>query len=184
MKKRRLDQLSLMKKTEEILLELGYGGFNFSVLSKSLGIGRSTLYEYYSSKDELIADYMSDLMDKFMRDLKEIRRIPNGEAQLLSLIQLMIKYAHIHHVLQMVELLNMDSLLVKFKKAHLEIIEDIQGIVEYGKKEGVVRKEIPTEVLVSLLFNTINKPSSIEMELGQWSEWIWEIIYTGIKPNK
>lgn len=183
MKRKRLDQLSLMKKTEEILLELGYGGFNFSVLSKNLGIGRSTLYEYYSSKDELIADYMTRLMDNFMKDLKAVRRILDGKEQILRLIQLMIKYAHIHHVLQMVPLLKQDALLEKFKNDHLKIIEDIHAIVEDGKSQDVIRKEIPTEVLVSLLFNTINKPSSIEMDLKKWSEWIWEIIYIGIQAK-
>src|SRR5690625_7814292 len=94
----------LMKKTEEILLEQGYGGINFSVLSTILGVGRSTLYEYYASKDDLIVDYMNDLMVAYINELSTIVAHENAKEQLLQLIELMIKYAHIHNILKIIPL--------------------------------------------------------------------------------
>lgn len=63
MTRRKLHKPELMKVTEKLLLEQGYGGFNFSTVASLLNIGRTTLYEYYASKDELIVDYMNELME-------------------------------------------------------------------------------------------------------------------------
>lgn len=178
-----------MKTTEKILLEQGYGGFNFSVLSSELNVGRSTLYEYYGSKDELVADYMTELMVNYTKELKRIVEAKEAEKQLFQLIKLMIKYAHIHDVLQMIPLMQSDSEAVKkvkenFVQDHLVIIDYIVDIVEFGKKEKVIKEEIPTEILVNLLFNTINKPSSLDMDLKTWANWVWEIFSTGITPRE
>ena len=40
-------------------LLLGFEGVSISVLQKSLGIGRATLYYYYKSKDELFKDVIN-----------------------------------------------------------------------------------------------------------------------------
>jgi|SRR5690625_1979482 len=186
--RKKIKHKTLMKTTEKILLEQGYGGFNFSLLSSELNVGRSTLYEYYASKDDLVADYMTELMVSYTEELTEIAKGPDAEEQLIELIQLMIKYAHIHDVLQMIPLMRSDSEAVQkvrenFVKDHLVIINYIIGIVEFGKKKSVIREEIPTKILVNLLFNTINKPSSLDMDIDTWASWVWEIISVGVTPR-
>lgn len=187
--RKKLGHEAIMEKTEKLLLEQGYGGFNFSILSKHLNIGRSTLYEYYASKDELVAAYMTELMESYTEELTLITAESDAETQLVDLIKLMIKYAHIHDVLQMIPLMQSDSKPVQKVKAdfiedHLVIINHIIDIVEFGKEQAVIREEIPTNILVNLLFNTINKPSSNEMDLDTWADWVWEIIANGVKPEK
>ena len=189
MTRKKLEHEMLMEATEKLLLEQGYGGFNFSALSSILNVGRSTLYEYYGSKDELVADYMTELMINYTDELKQISIEIDAEKQLIRLIELMIKYAHIHDVLLMIPLMQSDSKPVQkvkadFVKDHLVIINYIIDIVEYGKEKLVVKKEIPTNILVNLLFNTINKPSSLDMDIDIWAKWVWEIISAGITPKK
>jgi AcrR family transcriptional regulator len=175
-----------MKATEKLLLEQGYGGFNFSALSILLDIGRSTLYEYYDSKDDLIVAYMNELMISYTDELAEIVLEENAKLQLLQLIELMIKYAHIHSILKMIPLLKSNSPVVEEMKLnfitdHIHIIREIEIVIDHGKQENVIREEIPTNVLVNLLFNTINKPVSLKIDNKAWAKWIWEIIYTGMK---
>lgn len=187
MTRKKLHMPELMKKTEKLLLEQGYGGFNFSALSTLLGIGRSTLYEYYDSKDDLIVAYMNELMVNYTDELATIVTLENdAKLQLLQLIELMIKYAHIHSILKIIPLLKSNSYAVvkmkqNFVADHIHIIKDIESIVDNGKQKNVIREEIPTNVLVNLLFNTINKPFSLKMDNKTWAKWIWEIIYTGMK---
>src|SRR5699024_3013854 len=188
MTRRKLEHRELMQATEELLLEQGYGGFNFSALSTLLKIGRSTLYEYYASKDELIATYMDDLMDHYMDDLEKIVARNHAKEKLVLLIELMIKYAHIHGIINMITLLQKDSKKVqhlkeKFVQDHLVNLEQIREIIEHGKRANVIRKEIPTDILVNMLFQTINKPQSLSMDNEAWAQWIWEIIYVGIGPK-
>ncbi|MBE1555524.1 TetR/AcrR family transcriptional regulator [Sporosarcina limicola] len=188
MKRKKLERPELMRVTEKLLLEQGYGGFNFSALSTLLEIGRSTLYEYYASKDDLIADYMNELMVNYTDELSTIVAHKDAKEQLLKLIELMIKYTHIHSILRIIPLLQSDSdVVTKMKQTfiedHLHIIKKIIDIVENGKQANVIREEIPTDVLVNLLFNTINKPTSLKMDNQAWAKWVWEIIYIGIEPK-
>src|SRR5690625_475580 len=185
MARKKIKRPELMKTTEKLLLEQGYGGFNFSALSKLLGVGRSTLYEYYASKDELIVDYMNELMVNYTDELSVIVASENAKDQLLQLIELMIKYAHVHNILKVIPLLQSDSDIVinmkeNFISEHIHIVKEIRDIISNGKRKHVIRKEIPTDVLVNLLFNTINKPTSLEMDNKTWAKWIWEIVYEGM----
>lgn len=186
MTRKKVYQRDLMRATEELLLEQGYGGFNFTVLSTMLGVGRSTLYEYYASKDDLIVAYMNELMVNYTGELATIVSVEDAKSQLFQLIELMVKYAHIHGILKIIPLLQSESAVVvgmkkNFISEHIQIIKKIQTIIDYGKQEQVIRGEIPTDIIVNLLFNTINKPTSLKMDNKSWAKWIWEIIYTGMK---
>src|SRR5699024_12361935 len=125
----------------------GYGGFNFSVLSTQLNVGRSTLYEYYASKDELVADYMTELMVTYTNELNIISQADDAEEQMIKLIQLMIKYAHIHDVLQMIPLMQSESEPVqkikeKFIDDNIYITNYINDIYENDKKTVTINNEI------------------------------------------
>ena len=189
MARKKLEYEALMKATEKLLLEQGYGGFNFSILSSHLHIGRSTLYEYYQTKDELIADYMNNVMDSFTEELQSIAGLDDVKEQFILLIRLMIKYSHIHSIIQMIPLLQSKSEVVvnlkkKFAEEHLHILQHVKDIIEKGKREKIVKQEIPTDVLATIIFHTINDPVFLEMDKKVWADWIWEIIYHGMKPEK
>lgn len=186
MSRRKIQLSDLMQATERLLLEQGYGGFNFSALAKILGVGRTTLYEYYASKDDLIVAYMNELMDSYTNELTSIITQRDAKTQLFHLIELMIKYAHIHSILKIIPLLNNNSdAVVKLKSDfaidHIHITQQIEAIIDHGKNTNVIRKEIPTDVMVNMLFNTINKPTSLEIDKKSWAKWVWEIIYKGMK---
>src|SRR5699024_12105928 len=66
---------------------------------------QSRLYEYYASKDELIVDYMHELMKNYTPELSTITAHENAKNQLIQLIELMIKYPHIHNILKQIPLL-------------------------------------------------------------------------------
>ena len=185
MARKKLDYQELMTATEKLLLEQGYGGFNFSALSASISISRSTLYEYYPSKDELIADYMGNVMAKYMNELDEITKITDIKRQILELIKLMIKYTHLHSIIQIIPLLQSDSQAVterkeKFRTEHQSILQTVVSMIEKGKADRLINSTIPTGIIASLLFNMMNEQSYMDMDKEQWAEWIWHIIFNGI----
>src|SRR5699024_3620649 len=100
---------------------------------------QSRLYEYYASKDELIVDYMHELMKNYTTELSTITAHENAKNQLIQLIELMIKYAHIHNILKMIPLLQSKSQAVvamkeQFVDDHLNIIQKIKSIIHHGKQ--------------------------------------------------
>src|SRR5690625_7931613 len=99
---------------------------------------------------------MTELMVSYTEELTLIAEGPDAEAQLIQLIQLMIKYAHIHDVLHMIPLMQSDSQPVQkvkenFAKDHLVIINYIIAIVEFGKKESVIRGKSTTNISVLVI---------------------------------
>lgn len=188
MARKKLYYQDLMKATEKILLEQGYGGFNFSILAQTIGIGRSTLYEYYSAKDDLIADYMKNVMDHFNADLQVVAGHQDSKEQLQKLIQLMLKYSQIHNIIKILPLLENRSETViqvkeQFRQDHLDILQYVRDIIEKGKRESIIRSEIPTDILSMFFFNTINDSGFLPIEEEVWADWIWNILSKGIEPR-
>src|SRR5690625_3608429 len=134
MGRKKIQSLELMRATEKLLLEQGYGGFNFSALSKMLNVGRTTLYEYYATKDDLIVAYMNNLMTNYKNDLAAIVSQKGAETQFIQLIELMIKYSHIHNIIKIIPLLQSDTVAViklksDFADDHIHIINEIETII-------------------------------------------------------
>src|SRR5699024_4153013 len=109
MARKKISRIELIKTTERLLLEQGYGGFNFSALSTLLTVWRSTLYDYYTAIYVFIFYYIHELMKNYTTELSTITAHENAKNQLIQLIELMIKYAHIHNILKMIPLLQSKS---------------------------------------------------------------------------
>lgn len=63
---REFDRTTALRQAMEAFWELGYEGTSTAALVERLGIGRSSLYAAFGSKDELYAE----AMDSYVRDLR------------------------------------------------------------------------------------------------------------------
>lgn len=67
-KKRREIALS----SRELLLELGIRNITVSEISKAAGVGKGTIYEYFSHKEDIVFEIISIYMDEHAKELLEI----------------------------------------------------------------------------------------------------------------
>ncbi len=67
-KKRREIALS----SRELLLELGIRNITVSEISKAAGVGKGTIYEYFSGKEDIVFEIISVVMDEHKSKIKEI----------------------------------------------------------------------------------------------------------------
>lgn len=188
MAKKKLNQIDLFIATEELLLSYGYHSFQFKTLSERLEVGRSTLYDYYRNKEELISDYMVYVMDKIIAECGEVTIDAGPEVQLKRLITLFMKYSQLHEILQVLPLLQTtESELVrqniqKLEASHGTIKGFMMQIITKAQRENVLRTDIQPMVIAGIVYNCVNIPNMMNIELNTWATIVYDAIVNGIKP--
>jgi len=180
-RKKKFNEESIMKATEDLLLERGYDHFHFKALAERLEISRSTIYEYYANKEELIKAYMQRVMNSIFVELMLIESIESPLDQLKQLLNLFLRYYKIRHVFHSPEVVfseNMQDMMKDLQKIREKIVE----IIQKGKKMGYFRSDIPEDLIVTLIFYTIEIPHlSPNGDMEATSEYLYKIYVEGIK---
>lgn len=187
MAKKKLDEQQLMAATEELLLEKGYDAFHFKLLSEKLNVGRSTLYEYYANKEELITVYMQNVMEHI---LNECEQVYNGDhaplEKLKGLLEIFLRYSQIHQFIQMLPMLKTSNSktvqvrLEKLSRDHEKIMRVIFELIRVARERGEIRQEIPDSVIAGFLFQAIQIPNHSGYDHREWSGIIFDMMYRGM----
>src|SRR4051812_25266653 len=73
-----------------LLMERGYSNLNMDELAEEVGISKPTLYQYFNSKEELIAQAMFRMFEKLEQRISDGSEEPPLE-QLEQFLRLMLK---------------------------------------------------------------------------------------------
>ncbi len=186
MAKKKIEMLDLMEATQELLLEKGYEGFHFKLLSERLGVGRSTIYEYVSNKDELILVYMNHVMKNIMEKLPKARE---PIAALKELLLLFLTHSHMHQILQVLPLIDAqaspraEALLAQLNEDHRVLFAYLMQQIGDAQQRGVLRDDIPDQLIASFFFQSIQLPPMPHVTLQEWSELVFRLLYEGIRKE-
>lgn len=179
-RKKKFNEEDIMRATEELLLERGYDQFHFKALSEKLAISRSTIYEYYSNKEELIKVYMKQVMTSIFKELEKIDQEDEPLGQLKQMLQLFLKYYKIRHVFHSKQVAFSESMQDMFKDFQ-KIREKIVRVIQRGKELELIRTDIPEEMMVNLFFYAIEMPNIHSGSVEEVSEYLYKIFVEGIK---
>ncbi|WP_048600723.1 TetR/AcrR family transcriptional regulator [Rubeoparvulum massiliense] len=185
MSKKKLDITQIFDATEQLLLERGYSGLNFSVLSDRLHVGRSTLYEYFASKEELIVAYMDNLLSMVIQSCEEIDPVASGMEQLKETIRLFLQSSQIHQIgatIPLVQCKNSPQImkaLAHLQEQHQAIYRWVCQVVERAQAEGGIRRDLPTPMIATLITQAINIPAN-HLDGSQREELVFDMILNGI----
>ncbi|GAF13868.1 fatty acid degradation regulator YsiA, TetR family [Bacillus sp. JCM 19045] len=191
MAKRKLNKEDIFVATDSLLAEVGYEGFHFKPLAEKLHVGRSTIYEYYSSKDDLLIAYMHHIMNQFMDDHEKIDQTTSVKSQMKELIYLFIKHDRILMAIDLTPHVEKNGseqvqhVLQQLWSYHHLIFQRIKNLVAEGRKTGEIRTDLPVSLIEMMLFQSIslNKARSQEA-LEEWAAAIYELLFNGIKKNE
>ncbi|MGM9929154.1 MAG: TetR/AcrR family transcriptional regulator [Bacillus sp. (in: firmicutes)] len=164
-RKKRVNYQELMIETEKLLLERGYDAFHFGLLAERLGVGRSTIYDYYTNKDELISAYIHSFIRERVEESKQVLELEETEEQLRVFLRTFMKYNHIQQIVTMIaqmEEQNKEENEERIKQIK-SYIKEISGIciqiVQRGKAAGKIRSELNDLFISYVLFNLIQIPN-------------------------
>ncbi|OEF95712.1 TetR/AcrR family transcriptional regulator [Desulfuribacillus alkaliarsenatis] len=186
MARKKTNQLEIFQATEQLLIRYGYHSFQFKLLADQLEIGRSTLYEYYRNKEELITDYMCHLMQKIISDCESVSKSDNSIEQLKGFVSIFMKYAHIHQILQITHFINpkqsksIEANINSIKSGHATLNRLLVTVIKKGQAENLLQDDIDVTVIIGVIFNTITIPNMTRMDTNTWIETIFEVVINGI----
>src|SRR5207253_7362858 len=66
---RNRQRAALLRAAEELLVEEGYAALRFSAVARRAGLARSSVYEYFTSKDDLVAAVWEDVLPRWLEQI-------------------------------------------------------------------------------------------------------------------
>lgn len=183
---RKFTKDSLFQATKDILLDSGYESFTFSILAKRLNVSRGALYKYYQNKDELVMDFMLYHMNQFMEDLRGIKNYSDFTAQFNFLIRLMYKHSQIHQILKASQHIPADANTEtqdskeRLNRMHHDMYTQLQGFIELGRKEKVLKPDISDDLILVLIFQLVEIPNHSGIPREEWIKQVTGILSHGM----
>lgn len=189
MARRKLTNAELMSATEVLLLERGYDGFHFKLLAERLNVGRSTIYEYYASKDALIVSYMDIVMRKLFSECEGLASISSPTERLRALLRVLMKYTQIHLIIKTVPQIARDASpsvrksIELLRQYHDRMFADLQDLVEAAKTADEMRQDVPSPVIADLFFHAILIKNTPGLDYQSWGDLLFDVMLNGVGKN-
>lgn len=161
---KKFSRIELWDATRELILEVGYVGFTFSLLAEKLNISRAAIYKQFQKKENLLIDYMVDEMEYSIELLQTIDASVDFESQLDDLLIKMYSMKDIHMALGFATSIPEITEHVKEQKQklstmHRDLYAPLVRIIDKGKSEGKIEQERSSFLLLGFIFQTIDVPN-------------------------
>lgn len=176
-------ETELLEMTKKLILEHGYDGFHLKLLSQHLPGARSTIYQYFSNKEEIAAACMKRVISKVLDDASKIDET-DAIAALRQLLRIYVKEAKLHQLLGDAYKIHTDNAktlddLAFVEQAHSLLKDQLSRLFERAQKDGEIRDDLPCPVLVGTFFNLINTPNMMNIPADQWGSLLFQLWLEG-----
>ncbi len=183
-----LDLLSVA--TERLLVERGYHGFHFGALIEMLAIKRTTLYDHFRDKDELILAYVEFRLTAVLDACNQIQA-QRGDAfsDLLEILRVLIPYAPFMGVLATV-LPFIDrnrgdvDRFERIDEMNSELRQFLFDAIGQGQWSGAIRKDISAKRLTDYLIYGLQFVDPSAKQDRKSTEQLIDVLIQGVRITK
>lgn len=143
-----LTRSDIVDAAHEILAEMGSADISLAEVAFAAGIGRTTLYEYFRDKDDLIASLVEErlpvVVDEMIESVSDVEEV---ETRILTLASATVRFVISDPVLGVIlhrELprLSADA-QARIREAHADLAREMTATWMRGVKEGQFRSMAP-----------------------------------------
>lgn len=189
-RQRQVREDAILDAAHELLLEQGYAEMSMDDLAARLGVSKATLYQHFSSKDELIVN----VVIRGMRRGEEQMAAQDATQPALVRLERML-----HHALENRVAINATHFMVPpgLTQGHAgyaaqkeRMLAALSYLVDEAKAAGDIRPELPTPVVVLLLGGIVREVScgkTVDPETlpsRELSEVLVSMLWDGIRTKK
>jgi AcrR family transcriptional regulator len=176
-----------------LIASKGVNGLNMAGLARQVGLGASSLYRHFESKDQVMDAVVDLLRERLLRNVQiAIQEAANPLEQLRHLLalhmRLILEYQAIPRLFFSGDLYaghpERKARLYGIVKAYLG---EVAEIIRQGQKEGTVRLDLDPDA-VSVVFLGLIQPTAIlwhlsdsEFNVGKQIEKAWPLFHEGIR---
>ncbi|MGG3452755.1 HTH-type transcriptional repressor AcnR [compost metagenome] len=176
----------LLDLTKRLVLERGYDGFNLKLLSEHLPGARSTIYQYYANKDEIIAACMKRSIGAILEKASALDETDSMRA-LQELLNIYLEEFQLHQLLA--DAYKIKTTASEAARKDIEYVESaheflkvqLTRLFQKAQQEKHLREDIPLPVHVGMFFNLINTPNMMNVPVPEWSRMLFQIWMGGAK---
>lgn len=132
----------------------GFDATTMEQIAKEVDIAKTTLYNYFSSKEEIIGEYMKrSFSGKNLQRIMHFRELPDTRSRMILIFSELIKGVNEHKEIFERYLVYRMQIMVSFQqdddvKSGLYLLG--HEIIQWGQKVGEIRKDLPLYVLEDL----------------------------------
>lgn len=184
-------RMRIIRTAGELFEKKGFGKTSVGEIAKELGVGRTTIYDYFSDKNEMLALHfetvMEDYLVKALGLLAENRPL---QEKLTAFAALQIEYSIYHQRLQQFfRAISKTSsggtrkVIARLRERHTEIYRAMNDVIKAAVKEREI-VDLPVELLVQLIINATAFPLKSAGDPAQTARQVISIFWTGISANR
>ena len=163
-----------MSSTKEKIIEavietlnenFNYDEFSMSKIADKVGIGKSTIYEYFDSKSDLLIETIKGIVDLYIKqilinDLTSLNFHDAFVMQILDIIKCDFNKNAVFHIFTQLDLVvkvKEEEIKEKMEDAKKTVLERFAYIFHKGVEEGIITAsyDAKTEALISGLLSTM-----------------------------
>lgn len=189
-RKRILTKEEIFLATGELIKEEGIHGVHFKKLSDGLQVSRSTLYEYFKNKDDLILSYLKNMMDDMNQKIENIPSEIEPNDKLYRLLHIFLEHAETNNIDQMIrELQSSNKNLAVFyrTKMHQDLMKTYEKMIvwiEEAKNKGIWKKDSHSELIGDMIFHSILFPNRQKLGVKAMADHLFDMIEYGVSKER
>jgi len=171
----------------QLFIEKGFDRVSLSDIASRLNLGRTTIYEYFNNKSEILALYLEkEILDYHEKVMSIMNKKVAFRNKLMEFIKLQLEYSGYHKSFsQLFRSLSRSSGNISAKTEaairgkHQEIYVALMNEFNAAIRRKEIR-DLPSDVLMQLLINATSFSLRGKKEPAQIAEEVFSIFWSGI----
>lgn len=158
-------------------------------IASRAGVGKGTLYEYFRNKQEIFDETCEEYVKSIYSNIEKISGMDiTFKEKIILIFRERQKLADSEHEKNPVDFVMSCKNIIseRMLKTIFGYISDlysiIVGVIEQGKKEGTVRKDIPSDVISCSIMGTIGEYFNLgiyKKNYGLNEDTIFDLLFSG-----
>ncbi|MEX1279407.1 MAG: TetR/AcrR family transcriptional regulator [Acidimicrobiia bacterium] len=192
---KRMIRRRLLDAAMDVFADLGYEQTTFAELAAEAGVGRTTIYEYFRDKEDLLATLVEEELPATFEAM--LAALPDGVptiTRLEALVRALVEFVATDPTLGYLLHREVPKLSGEAQRraeaAHVALVGEFIGLLRAGVAEGSLRP-LPLDVMGRLLQDCIMSGSKILIQapnpsdrLGEVTDTVVEFVFAGIATTR
>ncbi|MBS1895328.1 MAG: TetR family transcriptional regulator [Actinobacteria bacterium] len=143
--RRNLVEAEILERAAQLFSERGYAATSLQEIAAELGISRSSLYHYFSNKEEMLIRLVSDLVVSSELALKQMKASEDTDARaqlrgaVEALLGPVVEAPNRFRLLLTVEAELPSSISKRWRGTRRKIVAEVSGLIREGIRRGEFR---------------------------------------------
>jgi AcrR family transcriptional regulator len=174
---------AILDTTSQLVSAHGLLAVTMSQIAKQTGIGRATLYKYFSDVEAILQAWHARQIRTHLEYLSEVRdRMTDPGERLHAVLEafaLLSQELHGHDDAELTAFLHHDK---HHGQAHDAVHKLIRGLLIEGAAAGAVRDDVVADELASFCFHALSAARGMRSKAAVHR--LVEVIFAGLRPAK